>query len=128
LAVSPQPSLFTAAGISPVVAVLLVFSLALAAVGLFSLRQRRRSEEHALTEAEDARDEAARHAHIDALTGLYSRRHVVDSITAELARSDRTGVPPSILMLDLDHFRRINTVYGQAVGDRVLSVVARRLQ
>ncbi len=42
LAVSPQPSLFTAAGISPVVAVLLVFSLALAAVGLFSLRQRRR--------------------------------------------------------------------------------------
>jgi diguanylate cyclase (GGDEF)-like protein len=128
LAVSPQPSLFTAAGISPVVAVLFVFSLALAAVGLFSLRQRRRSEEHALTEAEDARDEAERRSHTDALTGLYSRRHVVDAITAELARSDRTGVPPSVLMIDLDHFRRINTVYGHAVGDRVLSVVARRLQ
>jgi two-component system cell cycle response regulator len=53
---------------------------------------------------------------------------VVDAIAAELARSDRTGVPPSILMLDLDHFRRINTVYGHAAGDRVLSVVARRLQ
>ena len=53
---------------------------------------------------------------------------MVDAITAELARSDRTGVPPSILMLDLDNFRRINTVYGHAVGDRVLSVVARRLQ
>ncbi len=128
LAVSPQPSLFTAAGISPVVAVLLVFALALAAVGLFSLRQRRRHEDDALSEAESARDEAERRSHTDALTGLYSRRHVVDAITAELARSDRTGVPPSILMLDLDNFRRINTVYGHAVGDRVLSVVARRLQ
>ena len=108
--------------------VLLAFSLALAAVGLVSLRQRRRSEEEALIEAEGGRAEAERRSHTDALTGLYSRRHVVDAITAELARSDRTGVPPSVLMIDLDHFRRINTVYGHAVGDRVLSVVARRLQ
>ena len=105
-----------------------MFALALAAVGLFSLRQRRRDEDDALSEAEGGRAEAERRSRTDALTGLYSRRHVLDAITAELARSDRTGVPPSILMLDLDNFRRINTVYGHAVGDRVLSVVARRLQ
>jgi diguanylate cyclase (GGDEF)-like protein len=128
LAVSPQPSLFAAAGISAVVGILFAFSLALAAVGLISLRQHRRSEEQALNEAEGGRAEAERRSHTDALTGLYSRRHVVDAITAELARSDRTGVPPSVLMLDLDNFRRINTVYGHAIGDRVLSVVARRLQ
>ena len=128
LAVTPQPSLFAASGISPVVLVLLAFSLALAIVGLISLQQHRRSEEQALSEAEGGRAEAERRSHTDALTGLYSRRHVVDAITAELARSDRTGIPPSILMLDLDNFRRINTIYGHAVGDRVLSVIARRLQ
>ena len=53
---------------------------------------------------------------------------MLDAIAAELARSDRTGVPPSVLLLDLDHFQRINDVYGRAVGDRVLAEVARRLQ
>ena len=128
VAVSPEPSLFAAAGISPVVLVLLALSLALAVVGLILLRQRRRGEQRALSEAEGGRAEAERRAHTDALTGLYSRRHVVDAISAELARSYRTGVPPSVLMLDLDNFKRINGVYGHEAGDRVLSAVARRLQ
>ena len=51
-----------------------------------------------------------------------------DAIAAELARSERTGVPPSVLLLDLDHFRRVNDVFGHAAGDRVLSEIAGRLQ
>ena len=53
---------------------------------------------------------------------------MVDAVAAELARSDRTGVPASVLMLDLDDFRRLNEAYGQSVGDRVLSEVANRLR
>jgi diguanylate cyclase (GGDEF)-like protein len=128
IAASPQPSLFATTGISPGVLVLLAFALALTALGLISLRQRRRGDARALSEAECGRADAERRSRTDALTGLYSRRHVLDAIAAELARSDRTGVPPSVLMLDLDHFKRINATYGHEVGDRVLSAVARRLQ
>ncbi len=125
---SPQPSLLAAAGLSPGVLALLALAVALAVAGAISLRQRIRDEARVLLEAEGGRAEAERRARTDALTGLYNRRHVLDAIAAELARSDRTGVPPSLLMLDLDHFQRINAVYGHAVGDRVLSEVAGRLQ
>ena len=128
VAAGPQPSLFAAAGISAGVLVLLVVAIALATAGLVLLRQRRRREAAALLAAEGGRAEAEQRTRMDALTGLYNRRHVLDAIAAELARSDRTGVPPSVLLLDLDHFRRINDVYGHAVGDRVLEEIARRLR
>jgi diguanylate cyclase (GGDEF)-like protein len=124
----PQPSLLAGAGLTPGVLALLALAAALAAVGAFSLRQRARDEERVLLEAEGGRAEAERRSRTDALTGLYNRRHVLDAVAAELARSDRTGVPPSLLMLDLDHFRSVNAVYGSAVGDRILSEVAGRLQ
>ena len=110
------------------VLVLLGFAVALAAAALISVRQHRRADLQALVDAEGGRAEAERRSHTDALTGLYNRRHVLDAIAAELARSDRTGVPPTVLMLDVDHFRRINAVYGHAAGDRVLVEIAARLQ
>jgi len=128
VAAGAQPSLPAAIGLSLGVAVLLAFSLALAITGLISLRQHRRGEAQALLAAEGGRAEAERRSRTDALTGLYNRRHMLDAIAAELARWDRTGVPPSVLMLDLDHFRRINDAYGHDVGDRVLSEIARRLR
>jgi len=128
VAAGPQPSLLAAAGLTLGVAVLLAFALALAITGLISLRQHRRGEAQALLAAEGGRAEAEHRARTDALTGLYNRCHMLDAIAAELARWDRTGVPPSVLMLDLDHFRRINDAYGHDVGDRVLSEVARRLR
>jgi diguanylate cyclase (GGDEF)-like protein len=128
IAGSPQPSLLAAARISPAVLALLAIAVALAAVGVLSLRERRRDETRALLEAEGGRAEAERRSRTDALTGLYNRRHVLDSIAAELARCERTGVPPSVMLVDLDHFRHINDVYGHAVGDRVLSEIATRLQ
>ena len=128
VAEGPQPSLLAAAGLSLGVAVLLAFSLALAIAGLISLQQRRRRDAGALSAAEGRRAEAERRSRTDALTGLYNRRHMLDAIAAELARSERTGVPPSVLMLDIDNLRRIKEGYGHDVGDLVLSEIARRLR
>ena len=59
-------------------------------------------------------------AHIDALTGLPNRRHFFELAEQELARSLRYDKPLSMLMLDVDYFKRINDVYGHHVGDMVL--------
>jgi diguanylate cyclase (GGDEF)-like protein len=124
LAVSERAHIRTSVG----VLVLLSFAVALATAGVISLQQRRRGESQLLTAAEGGRAEAERRSRTDALTGLFNRRHVLDAVAAELARSDRGGLPPSVLMVDLDHCRRISDVYGRAVVDRVLGELAGRLQ
>lgn len=59
----------------------------------------------------------------DSLTGLYNRRFIDESLLRELDRARRNGTSLAIAMLDLDHFKSINDVYGHAVGDQVLKKV-----
>lgn len=63
----------------------------------------------------------------DPLTGLYNRRYLLDRLEQEYAFARRHHAPLSILMLDLDHFQRINAEHGRAAGDRVLRAFARIL-
>lgn len=56
----------------------------------------------------------------DPLTGLANRRAFDRSWKVELARAKRFGLPLSLLMIDIDHFKGINDSYGHAVGDKVL--------
>lgn len=56
----------------------------------------------------------------DALTGLYNRWYVMEKIESEMNRSLRHGSPVALLMLDIDHFKRINDSFGHAAGDNVL--------
>lgn len=63
----------------------------------------------------------------DELTGLRNRRHITHRLAEEVSRSRRSGRPLSVLMFDVDHFKRVNDQRGHAVGDRVLRAVARRL-
>jgi diguanylate cyclase (GGDEF)-like protein len=56
----------------------------------------------------------------DALTGLYNRWYVMEKIESEMNRSLRHGSPVALLMLDIDHFKRINDSFGHAAGDSVL--------
>lgn len=57
----------------------------------------------------------------DALTGLGNRR-LFDRVAAfELQRASRSGTPLSLVMLDIDHFKRVNDTYGHATGDTVLA-------
>lgn len=64
----------------------------------------------------------------DTLTGLYNRWYVIDKIEAEINRSLRHGSPMSLMMLDIDHFKRINDTYGHPAGDRVLQSVGKLLR
>ena len=75
-----------------------------------------------------ARAEAEHRSRTDALTGLFNRRHAVEQVTHELARSSRDGECIGLLMLDIDHFKRVNDSRGHAGGDDVIVEVARRLQ
>jgi len=67
-------------------------------------------------------------SHKDALTGLYNRFYVLEKIDSEMNRALRHGYPISVLMLDLDHFKRINDSYGHPVGDEVLKIVGQVLR
>ena len=67
------------------------------------------------------------HAVIDSLTGCFNRAHSLELLEAELRRADRSGLPVSILMIDVDDFKRINDRYGHVPGDAVLAAVAEQL-
>ena len=60
----------------------------------------------------------------DALTGLRNRRGFDEVLDREWKRTMRTGSPTSLLLLDLDHFKRLNDAYGHAVGDDCLRTAA----
>lgn len=64
----------------------------------------------------------------DALTGLANRRYIVERMEQECATAERSDRKLSLLMLDIDHFKRINDTHGHAVGDRVLQEIARRIE
>lgn len=63
----------------------------------------------------------------DALTGLYNRRYFTPEATAELARAARAQLPTSLLIADIDWFKKINDGYGHPIGDAVLQQVSLRL-
>jgi diguanylate cyclase (GGDEF)-like protein len=63
-------------------------------------------------------------ASIDGVTGLYNRRHFIDVAEGAFAHARWFGQPLVALMIDVDHFKEINDVYGHAVGDRVLADLA----
>ena len=64
----------------------------------------------------------------DTLTGLYNRWYVIETIDSELNRAMRHGSPMSLLMLDIDHFKRINDRWGHPAGDEVLRSVGKLLR
>jgi diguanylate cyclase (GGDEF)-like protein len=64
----------------------------------------------------------------DFLTGLLNRREIYRRMEEELQRARRTGTQFSLLLLDLDHFKRVNDVHGHSAGDLVLQTVAMAMQ
>ena len=64
----------------------------------------------------------------DALTGAFNRRHMDASFDDVIERHRRTSAPASVLLLDIDHFKRVNDSFGHEAGDRVLRAIATLVQ
>jgi diguanylate cyclase (GGDEF)-like protein len=64
----------------------------------------------------------------DSLTGLLNRRFLMDLLLAEFQKSARYGTPLSLIMLDIDHFKRVNDTYGHTTGDSAIQTVAQVLR
>lgn len=69
-----------------------------------------------------------RQVNTDPLTGLFNVRYFREALDAELERTRRTGMPTSLMMVDLDHFKRVNDSHGHENGNRVLVHVAELLR
>jgi diguanylate cyclase (GGDEF)-like protein len=64
----------------------------------------------------------------DALTGLYNRRYLDETLRRELLRAGRAKLPVAVIMLDVDHFKRFNDTHGHEAGDAVLRSLAGLMQ
>ena len=92
--------------------------------------ERSRLYEELLRLTEDlrkAKESLEREASRDSLTDLWNRRSILDLLNREMARSDREGRPIAAIMIDIDHFKKINDLIGHLAGDEVLCEVTRRI-
>jgi diguanylate cyclase (GGDEF)-like protein len=92
-------------------------------IGIFSsaMRESLYKSGLALKEANKRIEELAE---LDDLTGSFNRRCIMGFLDDEIARAERTNVPCSIALIDLDWFKRINDTYGHPTGDEVLKTFA----
>ncbi len=64
----------------------------------------------------------------DSLTSCYNRRYLDETIEREIARAGREGYPISLLMVDIDQFKKVNDTYGHPAGDAVLTAMGKLLR
>jgi diguanylate cyclase len=81
-----------------------------------------------LDKIRDSLKVAEQRSNTDALTGLANRRALEEFLRSAQIAAMETGAPLSILMIDIDHFKRFNDSHGHQVGDQVLRLVAKVLQ
>lgn len=78
-----------------------------------------------ISDRRELRLELERQATIDSLTGVANRRHFLSLAQREVKRCGRHGCDISLLMLDIDHFKKVNDTFGHATGDLALQAVAK---
>jgi diguanylate cyclase (GGDEF)-like protein len=103
-------------------------SHALALNMLGSVCERLRGSNLTLTESRKLQQLYERQASLDALTGVGNRRWLGDVLPRQMRRNAWKNEPLSVLMIDIDHFKRVNDEHGHAAGDFVLFAVAQVLK
>ena len=83
---------------------------------------------HDVTAEHDRARDQERAAHTDALTGLPNRRAADEALPREVSRAERGDGRLCAVMMDIDHFKRVNDSFGHAVGDMVLRHIAQAIQ
>ncbi len=92
------------------------------------LEQSQRHLEFQLKELSDEKIDLQEKAIRDPLTGIYNRGYLDEALPRELARARRENYPVAVIMIDLDHFKKINDTYSHAAGDEVLRSLAALLK
>ncbi|WP_054774434.1 diguanylate cyclase [Methylogaea oryzae] len=96
------------------------------AIGGVSRRVSRMRVAHDIAEARNR--ELYEQATHDALTGLFNRRYMEEALTRQIHRAHRVDAPLSLVMIDIDHFKRFNDEHGHDAGDEVLRQVGRSIR
>ena len=81
-----------------------------------------------LEEIEHLQEELKEQAIRDPLTGLYNRRYLYEVLAHEIARSERDQHPLSVILIDIDHFKKVNDMYGHQMGDTILVEISRLIE
>ncbi|KPL73160.1 hypothetical protein ADM99_02640 [Leptolinea tardivitalis] len=92
-----------------------------------SLNQANQELEKRIEEIQKLQHQLKEESIRDPLTNLYNRRYLMDAMQREFARARRDQYPVSIILADIDHFKRVNDTYGHLVGDGVLQQLSRIL-
>lgn len=88
------------------------------------VRERTTELDTALHELADANRKLTEISHTDGLTGVHNRAYFTQVFATEWRRAQRAGEPLSLLLLDIDHFKKVNDTYGHLAGDACLKRVA----
>ena len=94
---------------------------------LVVMSERVRSHNKVIAESYGELRKFERHATTDALTGLGNRHSMEESFPREITRCAQDKLPVSLIMIDVDHFKKFNDTFGHIAGDRVLTAVSRIL-
>ncbi len=95
---------------------------------LRELSEARQTSELANQSLQRALDQVEQAASTDRLTGAWNRRRFEEAVLPEIALAQRRRNPLSLLMFDLDHFKRVNDTYGHGAGDTVLAGTAQTVR
>jgi diguanylate cyclase (GGDEF)-like protein len=96
-----------------------------ALLNIYLVQQRRalRATREMLMQQMMRTEVAKQQSWIDPLTGAYNRRYMEETLSREISRANRSGSPFSIVLIDLDGFKQVNTNLGHQAGDQLLSEV-----
>lgn len=64
----------------------------------------------------------------DNLSGLFNQRHLITTLEHEIERTARNELPTSLILIDIDHFKRVNDTYGHGVGDQAIQHIAQLIR
>lgn len=92
---------------------------------ILELKEAKERAEKLSTQLQDANTRLKELVYRDGLTGLYNHRYFQEALADELARSRRYKSSLSLILFDIDHFKKVNDTYGHPAGDMVLMNIAR---
>lgn len=102
-----------------------LLAITVAVISYFAfVRPKDRQIQAIMADLEEARRKAEKLSRFDALTGVLSRRAILEALDEEVERAKRHGHALTCLMIDLDHFKNINDTHGHQFGDEALHRIA----